>query len=319
VKRFRLFDVLDHNITQERIPSFRHPHLYPSEASVIDTDGVIHGRCLRQVYYRLTNTQKTNPENARAMWIFQMGLLVEAAIIEQCKQAGIWYDDHVKWYNPEFNLSGELDVVIRNPEEPDMLIGVEIKSFYGYYAGAQIMGTRTQPGFPKMDQLLQTFLYVDWFKEMIQGFKMAYMERGSMDRRDFDIEYQEVDNGSGRLIYPIVNGQTFPKFSLNGIYDRYRQAWEHFQQREIPNRDYRLYYSKEEMAARIEQGLASQVNAKGFKRHPDRLKYRKADWQCSYCGFCNLCWNVSALNNQDVKDLGLGTETLEVDEQEAAA
>jgi len=706
VKRFRLFDVLDHNITQERIPSFRHPHLYPSEASVIDADGVIHGRCLRQVYYRLTNTQKTNPENARAMWIFQMGLLVEAAIIEQCKQAGIWYDDHVKWYNPEFNLSGELDVVIRNPEEPDMLIGVECctpattfltsdyrvvsfeelngagiightgqpnqivnfqehwvedepvyrfrgkfdglfaeftgehpvlvgqvkmqrkgynhklkqafprryealdicewkkasevkrgdylcipkadfsytknhyifsevvidwphliindqvhpvnkagnsgvrngitipseipisadlywllglylaegsctqstvyfslhedkteiinkvcriikgifgleakvrslknakcvnvsissrafrefikaiipgntlsrtkrlrydliahqylnsmldgicqgdgttnkksgtqervstavpslaylyfqlaahcgghpnikkhrqqsqfnsdyiyvvswsfnqtkrniarlidggshwlykvkqvdtrlytgpvnnmetspdnsyvagmisvhncKSFYGYYAGAQIMGTRTQPGFPKMDQLLQTFLYVDWFKEMIQGFKMAYMERGSMDRRDFDIEYQEVDNGGGRLIYPIVNGQTFPKFSLNGIYDRYRQVWEHFQQREIPNRDYRLYYSKEEMAARIEQGLASQVNAKGFKRHPDRLKYRKADWQCSYCGFCNLCWNVSALDNQDVKDLGLGTETPEVDEQEVA-
>jgi hypothetical protein len=294
-----------------RLPGFRHPHLYPSEASVIDTEGQCHGRCLRQVYYRLTNTVKTNPENARAMWIFEMGKAVEACIIEQCKQAGIWFDDHVKWYNPEYNLSGELDIVIRNPEEPDMLIGVEVKSFYGYAATTQIMGNRTTQGFPKIDQLLQAFLYVDWFRELLAGFKMAYMERGSVDRRDFDIEFYELDVEQETLIIPIVNGMQYDKFTLSGIYDRYRTAWNYYLAKELPPRDYRLYYSKDEMAQRVELGQVSKTDIAGFKRHPDRLKYRKADWNCRYCSWTNLCWDIPSLTGQDIRDLGIEAETSE--------
>jgi hypothetical protein len=306
VQRFRLFDILDQNITQDRIASFRHPRLYPSEASVVDIDGTTHGRCLRAVYYRLTNTEKTNPENARAMWIFQMGNIVEAAIIEQCKQAGIWYADHIKWFNPRYNISGELDFVIRHPQEPDMLIGCEVKSFYGYQASSQIMGTRTRPGFPKMDQLLQAFLYVDWFKEILSGFKMVYMDRGGADRRDFNIQFIEADEDGTRVVYPVVDNQVFHGFTLNGIYDRFEKAWALYQAQELPDRDYRLYYSPEEMEQRIANNLVSKTDTKGFQRYPFRLKYRKADWQCRYCNWTNLCWNTPSLSNEEVSDLGLG-------------
>lgn len=304
--RFRIFDILDQHLTREAIPSFRFPHLYPSEASVIDSDGKVHGACLRSVWYRLNRVPQTNPPNARAQWIFEMGLLVEDLIIRKCKEAGIWFDDHVKWFNPEYHVSGEVDLIIRHPDDPDILTGTEIKSFYGYQATAEIMGTRTRPGFPKINQLLQTFLYVDWFKEVLSGFKMVYLDRGGPEnRRDFDVWFQEVsvDGQDEVLIYPVVDGQVYTKFTLNGVYDRFRLVWDYYLNKELPPRDYKLYYTKEEMAQRIQAGLVSKTDAEGFKRHPDRLKYRKADWNCRYCSYRNLCWEFGRLNHEQIKDL----------------
>lgn len=305
--RFSLFDLLDQEMTRERLPSFRSPHLYPSEASVRDADGVLHGSCLRSVFYRLTKTPKTNPPNARAQWIFDLGLAVEETIIRRSKEAGIWFDDHIKWYNPDYHVSGEVDLIIRNPLEPDMLIGVEIKSFYGYMATAEIMGTRTKPGFPKISQLLQTFLYTDWFKEILSGFKMAYLARDATEnRRDFNIEFHETNGATGQdevLVYPVVDGKIYPKFTLNGIYERFTEAWNYFTARQLPPRDFQLYYSKEEMEQRVKDGLTSKVDAAGFKKKPSCMKYRKADWQCRYCDYRNLCWEFTRLSNEEIQDL----------------
>lgn len=309
--RFRLFnDILDSHLTRESLPSFRPLHLYPSEASVIDREGQIHGTCLRAVWYRLKRVTPSNPPDARAQWIFELGLQVEDLIIRKCKEAGIWFADHVKWYNPEYMLSGEVDLIIRHPYEPETLIGVEIKSMYGYAATAEVMGTRTRPGFPKIHQLLQTVLYLDWFKEVLSGFKMVYLDRGATEnRRDFNIELkEEYCPETGKVVsYPVVDGKVFDKIDVGGIYERFRLAWDYYRNDEPPPPDYKLYYSKEEMAQRIEAGLASKTDAEGFRRFPDRLKYRKASWQCSYCNWRNLCWNLAALDNEQVRDL-LGEE-----------
>ena len=283
--RFDIFNLVDTHITRERIEKTNHPHLYPSESSVVDIEGNVHGACLRNVFYRLTHTIKTNPPSARSMYIFAYGNMLEAYLIEQLKQMGLWYDDHIKWYNPEFKVSGEVDVVLRHPEEPDMLIGAEIKSFYGYDATKEIMGNRKAAGFPKLDHLLQTMNYADWFKETFQGFKMIYLARDNpTNRKQFDIQlHRQIGHPDGQeqtLIYPVVDGQFYPKITLNGIYDRYREIWDYYDQRELPPRDYKLFYTKEEMEQRINLGLVAKTNKEGFQKKPDDMKFRKADWRC---------------------------------------
>ena len=321
--RFDIFTLIDKHITRERIEKTSHPHLYPSESSVIDSDGNVHGACLRSVYYRLTHVIKTNPPSARSEYIFAYGNMIEAYLIEQVKQMGLWYDDHIKWYNPEYQVSGEVDLVMRHPQEPDMLVGCEIKSFYGYNATKEIMGTRKERGFPKMDQLLQTFNYVDWFKESFQGFKMIYLARDeTKNRKQFDIHFHRQVNQVGgqdqTLVYPMVNGQVFPKFTLNGIYDRYQQIWDYYSQKEVPPRDYKLYYSPEEMEERIALGLVAKTNLEGFRRKPSDLKFRKAGWRCSYCDYRWHCWDPGQFTNEQLRLFnGADEETVEALDQAA--
>lgn len=301
---FSVFDLLDRHLLRETIPDFRLPHLYPSEASVIDRKGQVHGSCLRSVWYRLNRVPPSNPPDARAMWIFELGLAVEELIIRKSKEVGVWFDDHVKWFNPKFHVSGEVDLIIRHPEKPDWLIGVECKSFYGYAAATEIMGNRVSPGFPKIHQLLQTLLYVDWFKEIIPQFKMVYLDRGATEnRRDFTVEIHEVWKDDQLITYPVVNGKIHQDFSLQDIYRRFQEVWEYYHHGELPARDYQLYYSKEEMSARIAAGLVSNTDAEGFKRHPNRLKYRRASWQCRYCTYRNHCWDFSQFTQDQIRDL----------------
>jgi hypothetical protein len=188
------------------------------------------------------------------------------------------------------------------------------KTLYGYYATAEVMGTRTKPGFPKMSQLLQAFTYVDWFKETIGGFKMAYLARDSMARREFNIEFHEEETElAGQkevLVYPVVDRQVFPKFTLNGIYDRFKLVWDHYEQKQMPGRDYKLYYTVEEMEERVRQGLVGKTKLAAFQRNKKALKNRKADWRCAYCNHLTTCWDFSQFSNEEAKVFSVEEEEI---------
>lgn len=303
--RFDLFThVLDRHLLRTPLPEFRGPHLYPSEASVIDRTGKVHGRCLRAIYYRLTDTPPSDPLNARAMWIFELGKAVETMIINLCKEAGIWVADHVKWQDPEYNLHGEIDLIIRHPlstagiwsASPEILTGVEIKSFYSYQAACEIMGTNTSPGFPKIDQLLQTLIYAYQYRDILQNFKMVYMDRGGAARREFDVWFQEVTDTAGeKLIYPVVDGRLYEKFTLQDVLQRYKTVQAYFDRRELPPRDFKPFYTIEDMENLIAKGEIAKTNAEGFKRQPQNPKFRKADWQCHYCQYMQACWPATEI------------------------
>lgn len=289
---FDLFEhVLDQHLLRTPLPEFKGPHLYPSEASVIDRAGKTHGRCLRAIYYRLTETPPSDPLNARAMWIFELGVAVETMIINLCKEAGIWVADHVKWQDPEYNLHGEIDLIIKHPLQPDYLIGIEIKSFYSYQAACEIMGTSSSPGFPKIDQLLQTLIYAYQYRNVVRGFKMLYMDRGGAARREFDVWFQSITGPNGQeLIYPIVDNRLYREFTLQDIWQRYRTIQDYFERRVLPPRDYKPFYTAAEMESLISKGEIAKTNAEGFKRQPRNPKFRKADWQCHYCQYMQTCW-----------------------------
>lgn len=101
-------------------------HFYPSEASVkwTDSNGLprVSGSCLRKNYLRLTGEAPGRPFDAYTQWIFSLGKAVEEILVEQWKQMGIWVANNVKFYDRERNISGEVDVVLRDPVNDEVFI-----------------------------------------------------------------------------------------------------------------------------------------------------------------------------------------------------
>ena len=173
----------DRTVTEERLP-----HMYPSEARCIcENTGKVLGNCLRSSYYRLTGIEQTNPPNARFHYIFMLGNLVEEFLVNRWKEMGIWLDGNVPFSDIDhgYIVSGKIDAFIRNWTQRTQIIGVEVKSFYGYHATREIIGSTNQEGRPKIDQLLQTLYYAERYRDRgVPGFKMAYLARDSVERRE---------------------------------------------------------------------------------------------------------------------------------------
>jgi hypothetical protein len=234
---------------------------------------------MRQAYLRFTG-QEGEPHSARSEFIFKMGNMVESVLIEQFKQMGVWVDDDVEFYNNNYNLKGKLDAVCKSPNGD--LYGVEIKSFYGYYAQKEIIGNKKTPGRPKDNNLLQTIIYANEFKNTLDHFRMVYLERGNAARNEFIIGIRPV-NGVDRVI---INGEIERRFTVQDIYDRYEALNGYIQRSEVPPGEFKLYYDDDEIEYYYQKNKVSKTDYQKFKR----TGVRPGDWQCSYCPFKRYCW-----------------------------
>ncbi len=119
-KSFNLVTLTDKHMTREGIYLPREAHWYPSEASVAweDSHGIarVSGNCMRKSFLRYTGLLKAEGVDAYTQWIFALGKAVENILVEQWKQMGIWHSNNVKFYNAEYNISGEIDCILREPE-----------------------------------------------------------------------------------------------------------------------------------------------------------------------------------------------------------
>lgn len=274
---FNLLDKTDEWMTRERFTAPRKPHLYPSEASVegIDDHGrkTVYGTCMRKAYLRVTKTAEEAPPDARAQWIFMQGKIIEEALVERWKQMGIWLENNLKFYWPEYNISGEIDALLANPETGEMF-GVEVKTFYGYHGKKQIMGNTRQKGAPKMSHLLQSLIYTSYFKDRIPYWKMVYFARDEVARREFNIRLSEEDKDG--KIWPIIDGESFSKFSVNDILDRYTKLNEHIEKEIVPDKDYTLYYDDKRVEEEKKLGNVSKSAYEKWQKGKKKI----GDWQC---------------------------------------
>ena len=284
-------------------PSFRgHSdcHLYPSEASVVVTDKfgdrVVHGGCLRSGYYRCTG-EEAIPFDARSKSIFELGNTVEDMLVADWQQMGIFIAHGVRFQNLEYNLSGEIDVVLRNPET-DQLFGVEIKSFYGYFATTEIFGNKGKAGQAKMNNLLQTLVYAREFKDSLNHFKLFYEDRGDGSKKSFDVSVVPTELEDTSIVYrPVVDGKVIAEFTVDDIYARYALLNKHILDGVIPDRDFELRFSNDRIERDYQNGKISDSKYNKFKRVSKRdgsVKYverdRPGDWNCLYCKYKDLCW-----------------------------
>jgi hypothetical protein len=296
---FDLVKATENYLCRDQIRGHSDCHLYPSETSVVITDEFgdrqVLGGCARASYMRCTGIEGA-PHTARSQGIFELGSNVEKMLIDDWKGMGIWVANSVRFQNPEYNLSGELDVVLEDPET-GLLFGTEIKSFYGYYAGVEIFGNKSKVGKPKWNNLLQTLVYANEFKNTLDHFKLFYEERGDGSKKSFDVRIVPDESSDGTIVHrPKVDNEVIMSFTIEDIYKRFAELNNSLVQRAIPDREFELLYTTERIEKDHANGLISDSKFNKFKKvyKNGTTKYvendRPGDWQCSYCRYKDICW-----------------------------
>lgn len=292
--------------------SLRRPAIYPSEASVsYFKDGVkiTKGNCLRASYYRISEYKKDRPDSPGLSMKAKIGKACEGITINHIKEMGLFKQNNVKYWNPEFVISGELDWIWENPLNKN-LVGTEQKTYHGPKAEKTILGyagTKGSknvppkppiPGQPKTNQFLQAINYEHYYcktLKWLQEYRMYYMDRGNGTRVEFLIG-TELSNGKHLCWHEQVSGpywryyspgKIYYPFTLEDIQNRSKQLAEYVRRKELPPKDYSEYYSDEEIPIMYEEGeIASTYYEKWFK---NPSKYPISRWNCSYCDYSEQC------------------------------
>lgn len=238
------------------------------------------GKCLRAVYWSAKAVEQTNPMNSRGIRITSVGKMVEEWEINKYKEMGIWRGNNVKFFDVDNNISGEVDAFVHD-KDINNIIGVEIKTGYGYQFEKDVIGRPDKKGTPKLDHLMQTMLYLNYFKN-IPLFKMVYIDRGNASRAEFNISLEKSSGGVN------VDGKRFrPSLTIPGILHRYKTLNEHLKDGTIPPRDYQLQYSVEKIKFLYDSNRLTKTDSKEYEKNK---KISIGDWRCSYCEYKDYCW-----------------------------
>lgn len=288
---YNLFEATDKHITRPRFKAARSRFFYPSEASVQVTDIygdiVTYGTCMRSVYFRLTEEFEGQPYEARSEYIFRQGKDVENMLIELWKEMGIWVDNNVKFVDYENNISGELDAILAEPPDGQLYLA-EVKSFYGYNAKKELFGDKRTKGYPKMGQLLQVLVYLNFFEDKGLPYgRMVYFARDSVDRKTFKIELSHEDNTT----YPKVDGVVLRSFSVQDILARYKQLQHYITMKSVPPNDFELQYPNTKIEDYYSKGKIGKTKYDTWKKGKLKKYEYIGDWECNYCKYKNICWN----------------------------
>jgi hypothetical protein len=273
----------------ERLKTQREGYFWPSECSILyrpipSLPEVVQtiGTCRRRVYWRWMREPHTNPIQPKSIRRMQIGKAIERQEIDWYFAAGFGIARNFKFQNPLRRISGEGDALVFDPENG--IIGVEIKSFNGvgsgYYAGKEIFGNKSQTGFPRIDNLLQTMLYLDSTK--IKLWRIEYLERSELRTTEFEIM---LDTGKCAIVTNKEQGlhTRFSGFGLVDVYTRMDDLYSMIAKRILPPRDFRMSYPADEVEARFVNGLISKTKYEAWRKDPRTNTV--GDWQCSpaYC------------------------------------
>ena len=261
-----------------------HRGYHPSAASCIiknefDEDETV-GKCMRDSYWSHKSVEKSNPMNARGVRICSVGSMVERWEVEKYKEMGIWRGNNVKFFDTDYGISGEVDAFIED-SQTKKLVGVEIKTGYGYQFQSQVIGRPDRKGKPKPEHLMQVMLYMNYFKD-IPLFKMVYIDRGNAARAEFNIT---IDKNSGA---GVVDGKKYSdRMTLPAILHRFEELGKCLDDGVLPERDYQLQYSKDQLQFLYDSNRMTKTDAKSFEKNGE---LEKGDWRCSYCDYKDYCW-----------------------------
>jgi len=239
---FDFFEHLDKHVTRLRFqPEVDSSHFRPTESSVKYRDEhgdlTTAGKCLRASYFRIVGGFEKVSNSAYSEWIFKIGKEVENIITEQAKEAGIWVDNSIRFYNKEYNISGEIDLLIAEPPT-GVIVPCEVKSYSGYMAHRDILGNTKVKGKPKLDQMMQLLVYLWQFRDQFPYGRMVYFARDDIKRKTFKVAIHQ----EGKLMYPVIDGEVFRSFTINDMLARYKELEGYVQRKEVPPGDYELQY-----------------------------------------------------------------------------
>ncbi len=286
---FSLLKATHDELTRPRINGTRHDSNHPSSASFRLENGKVVGACLRECYYDRKKVPVTNEDSIAMKRRQHLGKLVELELVDNWKKAGMFEAGNIRIYDPVLNISGELDCVLKLPTG-EKIIG-ELKTYYGYWAAKEIEGTKTIKPKPKDQNLLQTLLYLYFFRDQVAGAKIYYVARDSGHESCFNIGLRAV----GDRHYAVVGHETetmelHPEIYVEGILDRYHILNNFVAANMPPGREFKFRYSNQEMDDLCATGELSKTDTLAWKKAKNDNN-RQGDFQCGYCAYKKTCWD----------------------------
>lgn len=273
--------------------------IYPSEASVKFLDNGFEryeGKCLREAWYRIMGYKKTEPASIYLNMVASVGKWDEVGTIERWKEMGIWVDNNVKFYNEEYVLSGELDCILRDPETK-RLIGTENKSYYGYNAEKELLGGKRPPfpGRPKFPHFLQASIYNWEFKDVLDEYRIYYLDRGNGTRCEFRIGteliedknviwYQQIPSDNWNYFIP---DRIYMPFTIEDIYSNIKLLGEYARKKELPPNDLSKPWEPEKIEYFRAKGELAKGKYDAWKKDPDNNPVKS--YHCNYCKYRSQC------------------------------
>ncbi len=298
MSNFNLIEAEDEFLLNKLDLRISRPGLYPSEASVayeVNGRKIVLGKCLREAWYRSMGIDGGCVTPKLAM-TGRLGKAAERDTIDRWKSMGIWGQNNVKFFNRHYYLSGELDAVIRAPDGE--LILQEIKTFYGYYAQREVLGSKRPPipGKPKTNQFLQTVLYHWEYKDQIDDHRMYYLERGDGTRVSFRVGTIPNENGTHSCYWEQLpckywnffsEGKKICPYTIEDIHQRYTDLANYLKQKVLPPKDYEKIWSDDKVIDMKKEGHVSESAYKKWQKN--KKKDPIGNWECNWCKYSVQC------------------------------
>jgi hypothetical protein len=309
-KEFSLVEAEDDFMTTSKGLHRRRPGLHPTEASVEfleDGKKLVIGKCMRALWYRSMEVSIPDSASAGLMQKAALGKWDEGGVVDRWKKMGVWHDNNIKFYQRKYYLSGELDAVLKNPIT-NGLFGIEVKSFYGYYANKIVTGAKREkiPGVPKDNQFLQAILYAWEYRDVLEEFRMYYIDRGDGHRVEFRIGFDETPNGKHQVWWQQIDGKywnyfvpekVYQPYTIEDIYTRYDIALKALKEKKLPAKDYSNKWDEKTVEWMWEHGKLGKTKYTAWQKSP--LKNPVGDWQCSYCEWKAQCVQDDLTTDQE--------------------
>ena len=215
---------------------------YPSEVN----------KCIRQLYYKWTETKESNPITSGALWKMRIGNAIHDMIHEYLLASGMEIVPEVSFKKNiglKYPISGRIDDLFIDKDGE--LAGIEAKTSYGRGI-VEIQKSNK----PKQDDLNRVIVYMACNLE-IKRFYIIYFGRDNAYRTQFIIErYDKLEDDFNKLI------------------QRFDDLEEALKCKVIPFREFKVAIKNGEIKDKFQK---------------DKIEY-KSDWQCRYCQFMNYCW-----------------------------
>lgn len=274
--------------------------LYPSEASVkYEQDGFtfVEGKCLRAAYYRLKGIPKDRGESISLTMKAISGKALEEATIDRWKSMGIWVGNNIKFFIPDFVVSGEIDAIIRDPNDGHY-IGYELKSWDNstWVSTKLILGGKKppKPGEPREHQFLQAMTYAWEYRDQLPEFRMYYMDRCGGPRVEFRIGTELIDskNTCWRENIPCkywnytTNKRIYYPYGIEDIHKRFNELVGYARSDQLPPKDYG-YLEDDKIEYLYSQGKLAKKYYEPWQKDP--VKNRVQNWECRYCDWGGRC------------------------------
>lgn len=302
-----VFKLVEENMLRPSlIRSKRLPTFYPSAASCRATlegePNKVYGACMRSQWYRCAGFSESNPSTPYNHYIFAAGNMWEDWLCEQLKQAGVWAGNSIKFALPEYYVSGEIDILIKDENGEPVIIENKTYNASNYNAKKEICGLAGTRPTPKYSNAMQAALYLKYFSEPENGgvkkVLLTYMDRscsGPDAMQQFDITLNKTTQGTMIHIDTTNSKGThysydLPGVSVEGILERYTELMRSLQESTDvpPPADFMHIYPEEVVLQKFEEGEIAKTKFEKWQSNKEAnpIGY----YMCqSYCGYRDLC------------------------------